>query len=210
MGVSVPIDRATLQIAFLTGQSDPQRCALSLEQQHFLQQLQGPGRQLIDCNYPYRPDSAAHRRTPLWRASLSNARQYLAARAVRVADADRVRAMALLEQAPMTVVLAGSCGLQLLTALQLPQALRTRLVVFAYGPVCTAPASFGQLRVLQGQRDWISRALFGAAVDLRPACGHMDYLRDAAVLADCQAFIARLEHAVQGRADAHRSDRTAV
>ncbi|CAD7715794.1 hypothetical protein LMG31884_18200 [Xanthomonas hydrangeae] len=210
MGVSVPIDSATLQVAFLTGQSDPQRCALSIEQQHFLQQLQGPGRQLIDCNYPYRPDRAAHRRTPLWRASLSNARQYLAARVARIVDADRMLVMALLEQAPMTVVLAGSCGLQLLTALQLPQALRTRLAVFAYGPVCNAPASFAQLRVLQGQRDWISRALFGAAVDLAPACGHMDYLRNAAVLADCQAFIARLEHAVQGRADAHRSDRTAI
>ncbi|KQQ75374.1 hypothetical protein ASF73_06020 [Xanthomonas sp. Leaf131] len=198
MGVSVPIDSATVQIAFLTGQSDPQRCALSIEQQHFLQQLQSPGRQLIDCNYPYRPDSAAHRRTPLWRASASNARQYLAARAARVADADRTRVVALLEQAPTTVLLAGSCGLQLLTALQLPQALRARLAVFAYGPVCRAPASFGQLRVLQGRRDWISRALFGAAVHLRPACGHMDYLRDAAVLADCQAFVATVEHVVQG------------
>lgn len=206
----MPIDSAALQIAFLTGQSDPERCALSVEQQHFLQQLQGPGRRLIDCNYPYRPDGAAHRHTPLWRASVSNLRQYLAARAARVVDADRTRVVALLEQAPMTVLLAGSCGLQLLTALQLPQALRARLAVFAYGPVCTVPASFGQLRVLQGQRDWISRALFGAAVDLRPACGHMDYLRDAVVVADCRVFIAQLEHTLQGRADAHRSDRTAV
>ncbi|MEQ7894563.1 hypothetical protein [Xanthomonas arboricola] len=203
MGVSVRTDGASLQIAFLTGQSDPESCALSMQQQHFLQQLQGPGRRLIDSNYPYRLDSPPHRHMPLWRASVSNAHQYLAARAARVADADRTRVVALLEQAPTTVLLAGSCGLQLLTALRLPQVLRTRLAVFAYGPVCNAPATFGQLCVIQGSGDWISRALFAGAPDLMPACGHLHYLRDAAVLAECQAFIAQVEQAVQGREHAH-------
>ncbi|PPT33324.1 MULTISPECIES: hypothetical protein [Xanthomonas] len=203
MDVSVRTDGASVQVAFLTGQSDPERCALSGEQQQFLHQLQGAGRRLIDCNYPYHSAGPPHRRTPLWRASVCNARQYLAARGARVADADRMRVVALLEQAPRTVLLAGSCGLQLLTALQLPQALRARLAVFAYGPVCTAPATFGQLRIVQGRGDWISRLLFGAAPDLRPACGHLHYLRDAAVLAECQAFIAQIEQAVQGRDHAH-------
>ncbi|WP_126967787.1 hypothetical protein [Xanthomonas arboricola] len=203
MGVSVRTDGASLQIAFLTGQSDPKSCALSMQQQHFLQQLQGPGRRLIDCNYPYRSASPTYRHMPLWRASMSNARQYLAARAARVADADRMRVVALLAQVPTTVLLAGSCGLQLLTALRLPQALRTRLAVFAYGPVCDAPAAFGQLRVVQGSGDWISRALFAGAPDLTPACGHLHYLCDAAVLAECQAFIAQVEQAVQGREHAH-------
>ncbi|PPU02537.1 hypothetical protein [Xanthomonas arboricola] len=203
MGIFVRTDGATLQVAFLTGQSDPESCALSRQQQHFLQQLQGRGRRLIDCNYPYCLDSPPHRHMPLWRASVSNARQYLAARTARVADADRLRVAALLEQAPTTVLLAGSCGLQLLTALRLPQALRTRLAVFAYGPVCDAPAAFGQLRVVQGRGDWISRALFAGAPDLTPACGHLHYLRDATVLAECQAFIARVERAAQGRAHAH-------
>ncbi|PPT96782.1 hypothetical protein XaraCFBP7407_08080 [Xanthomonas arboricola pv. arracaciae] len=203
MGVSVRTDGASLQIAFLTGQSDPESCALSMQQQHFLQQLQGPGRRLIDCNYPYRSASPPHQHMPLWRASVSNAHQYLAARAARVADADRTRVVALLEQAPTTVLLAGSCGLQLLTALRLPQVLRTRLAVFAYGPVCNAPATFGQLRVVQGNGDWISRALFAGAPDLTPACGHLHYLRDAAVLAECQAFIAQVEQALQGREHAH-------
>ncbi|NJB94902.1 hypothetical protein GGR72_003281 [Xanthomonas arboricola] len=196
-------DGASLQIAFLTGQSDPESCALSMQQRHFLQQLQGPGRRLIDCNYPYRLDSPPPRRTPLWRASVSNACQYLAARAARVADADRMRVVALLDQVPTTVLLAGSCGLQLLTALRLPQALRTRLAVFAYGPVCNTPGTFGQLRVVQGSGDWISRALFAGAPDLTPACGHLHYLRDATVLAECQAFIAQVEQAVQGREHAH-------
>ncbi|WP_448121660.1 hypothetical protein [Xanthomonas arboricola] len=203
MGAFVRTDGASLQIAFLTGQSDPESCALSMQQQHFLQQLQGPGRRLIDCNYPYRSASPTYRHMPLWRASVSNAHQYLAARAARVADADRMRVVALLEQAPTTVLLAGSCGLQLLTALQLPLALRTRLAVFAYGPVCNAPATFGQLCVIQGSGDWISRALFAGAPDLMPACGHLHYLRDAAVLAECQAFIAQVEQAVQGREHAH-------
>lgn len=203
MGAFVRTDGASLQIAFLTGQSDPESCALSMQQRHFLLQLQGPGRRLIDCNYPYRSASPTYRHMPLWRASVSNARQYLAARAARVADADRMRVVALLEQAPTTVLLAGSCGLQLLTALRLSQALRTRLAVFAYGPVCNAPAAFGQLHVVQGSGDWISRALFAGAPDLMPACGHLHYLRDAAVLAECQAFIAQVEQAVQGREHAH-------
>ncbi|APO94302.1 hypothetical protein [Xanthomonas vesicatoria] len=195
-------DAAPLQIAFLTGQSDPARCALSAEQLAFLHMLQGPGRRLLTCNYPYWLVSAPHRRIPLWRASLSNARQYLQARAGRVAEADRARVGALLQQAPMTVLLAGSCGLQVLTALQLPQALRARLAVFAYGPVCRAPATFSRLRVVQGQGDWISRALFDAAAELTPTCGHMDYLRDAAVLASCQTFVAEVEHTLRSHADA--------
>ncbi|PPT70834.1 hypothetical protein [Xanthomonas arboricola] len=203
MGISVRTDGASLQIAFLTGQSDPESCALSMQQRHFLQQLQGPGRRLIDSNYPYRLDSPPHRHMPLWRASVSNARQYLAARAARVAGADRMRVVALLEQVPTTVLLAGSCGLQLLTALRLPQALRTRIAVFAYGPVCNTPGTFGQLRVVQGSGDRISRSLFAGAPDLTPACGHLHYLRDAAVLAECQAFIAQVEQAVQGREHAH-------
>ncbi|MEA9586318.1 hypothetical protein VC279_08455 [Xanthomonas sp. WHRI 10064A] len=201
-GAFVRSDAALLQIAFLTGQSDPARCALSAEQHEFLHALQGARRRLIACNYPYWPDSAPHRRTPLWRASLSNARHYLKARAGRVAEADRARVSALLQQTPRTVLLAGSCGLQLLTALQLPHALRARLAVFAYGPVCRTPAAFGHLRVVQGQGDRISRALFDGAVELTPACGHMEYLRDAAVLASCQAFVAEVEQHVQSGADA--------
>ncbi|AEO42808.1 hypothetical protein LN565_16380 [Xanthomonas euvesicatoria pv. euvesicatoria] len=203
MGAFVRSESGPLQIAFLTGQSDPASCALSAEQGAFLQQLQGAGRQLLDCNYPYRRNGAPHRRTPLWRASLSNARQYLAARHARLAEADRKRVHALLDQAPMTLLLAGSCGLQLLTALQLPDALRARLAVFAYGPVCDAPSVFGQLRVVQGRSDWISRTLFDGQVDARPACGHMAYLRNAEVLAECQRFVAQIERMRQGAAHAH-------
>ncbi|KGE51946.1 hypothetical protein [Xanthomonas axonopodis] len=192
-----------LQIAFLTGQSDPASCALSAEQGAFLRQLQGTGRQLVDCNYPYHRNSAPHRRMPLWRASLSNARRYLAARHARLADADRKRMHALLDQAPMTLLFAGSCGLQLLTALQLPDALRARLAVFADGPVGDAPAAFGRLRVVQGRSDWISRTLFDGHIDARPACGHMAYLRNAEVLAECQRFVAQIERTRQGAAYAH-------
>ncbi|KEZ96648.1 hypothetical protein A11M_0114260 [Xanthomonas vasicola pv. vasculorum NCPPB 895] len=192
-----------LQIAFLTGQSDPASCALSAEQVALLEQLQGAGRQLVDCNYPYHRNSAPHRRIPLWRASVANARQYLAGRNARVTHADRARVHALLEQAPMTLLLAGSCGLQLLTALQLPDALRARLAVFAYGPVCRAPAAFGELRVVQGRSDWISRALFDGHIDLRPACGHMAYLRNAEVLAECQRFLAQLERTRWNTTHAH-------
>ncbi|QHG87195.1 hypothetical protein ACCQ13_09650 [Xanthomonas sp. NCPPB 1638] len=203
MVASVRSDAPAVQIAFLTGQSDPASCALSAQQRDFLQQLHGDGRQLIACNYPYRSDMAPHRRVALWRASVSNARHYLAARAARVAYSDRMSVQALLAQAPMTVLLAGSCGLQLLTALQLPQELRAHLAVFAYGPVCRNPATFAQLHSVQGRSDWISRALFRGPVQLAPACGHLDYLTTAKVLSECQAFVATVQQTQRGRVHAH-------
>ncbi|MEA9559305.1 hypothetical protein [Xanthomonas campestris] len=184
-----------LQIAFLTGQSDPQRCALSEEQRLFLQQLHGHGRRLLDCNYPYRPDGAAHRRVPLWRASAANARQYLAARSGPVAPPERAAVITQLEPVPLTLLLVGSCGLQLLAALHLPAPLRARVAVFAYGPVANALAPFERQCIVQGRRDWISRALYRGPVDMQPACGHMDYLCDSTVRAACKAFASEVEQA---------------
>ncbi|UXV86888.1 hypothetical protein IXO134_013910 [Xanthomonas oryzae pv. oryzae] len=87
--------------------------------------------------------------------------------------------------------------------MQLPDVLRARLAVFAYGPVCHAPAAFGQLRVVQGRGDWISRVLFDGQVDARPACGHMGYLRNAEVLANCRRFLTQAERTRWDTTHAH-------
>ena len=42
-----------LQIAFITGRSNPNSCLLSPLQSAFIQRLAAPGRRLIMCNFPY-------------------------------------------------------------------------------------------------------------------------------------------------------------
>ncbi len=175
------------RIAFLTGQSDPERCALSPLQAGLLTELQ-PQAQDIDClslNYPWSTDSADWRAVPLWRASLANARQYRAA--LRGDEPALSIARARLLQAPRSLLLVGSCGLSLLDALlrEVDPDQRSRIRVIAYGAVGPSWPTAIQGHLLRGRRDWISRLLGPRA--LAPDrvavqaldCGHMDYLQQA-------------------------------
>lgn len=177
-----------LQVAFLTGQSDPGCCALSPVQQDFLQRLRRPGRRLLALNFPYREDSPPHAPVPLLWASWRNAALYLRSRRPSFAEQYRGPVTALLARAPHTVLLAGSCGLELLANLQLPPAWLARVSVFAYGPVArSAPAC--RLLSVRGQGDWISRGLYRGRVDAQVRAGHMDYLQQDAVWRLCDRFI---------------------
>lgn len=183
------------RIAFLTGQSDPARCTLSPAQSALLAELQAqaPGVDCIALNYPWRADSADWRPVPLWRASLANARQYLAAR--RGGEPALPAARQWLFEAPRSLLLVGSCGLSLLDALlrEADQDLRSRVRLIAYGPVGPHWPSGVDGHVLLGRRDWVARLLgpctFDGAKVMQQtlACGHMDYLQRpkarAAVLA---------------------------
>ena len=192
------------RIALLTGRSDPQRYALSPTQRAMLDQLAGhaEGIAFDPHNFPWPVDSAPWRPVPLLRASLANARQYLAARRGAFqgltsvqADHARVRLLA----APRTLLLVGSCGLALLDALIAPfdHAQSARLRVVAYGAVAPRwpqrdgmPLDGVQLR---GDRDRIA-AWLGPRNGPPPqmiAAGHMDYLdhppaRDALLAAACE------------------------
>ncbi len=61
----------------------------------------------------------------------------------------------------------------------------------------------GALPLLVGGTMLYFKALFDGQVDARPACGHMAYLRNAEVLAECQRFVAQIERMRQGAAHAH-------
>lgn len=185
-----------LQVAFITGQSDPERCALSPLQAAFLDALPVPDAGKVRVNFPYTTTTLPHRRVALGPASWHNGRQYLGSRAPAFAERHRAGALALLSRADRTVLLAGSCGLELLANLGLPDSALRRVAVFAYGPVARRrPAC--EVVVVQGRRDWISRA-WGPHADEVVEAGHLDYLRDAEVLAHARAFIVR----VASRADA--------
>lgn len=180
-----------IQIAFLTGRSDRAGCALSPEQAAFLAQLAAPGRTLLPRNFPYPTHSAPHRRVPLWRASLANWAEFRAARRPSFAARYRPAVQAMLERAPRTVLLAGSCGLELLLGLDLDEAALSRIAVFAYGPVAHARPRCRAL-LAQGRRDRLSR-WFGPTPDRLVDAGHLDYLRAPEVLALCREFVAAIE-----------------
>ena len=176
-----------LQILFLTGRSDPRSAALSPVQAAFLDALPVPEAWKVRVNFPYPAETPPFRPTPLLLASWRNGRQYLASRREIFAERHRAPVLARIEAAARTFVLAGSSGTELLGNLRLPAAALARLHVFAYGPVARRPPDCDH-RLVQGHRDWISRAWFrtGAA---RVATGHMDYLADPEVLRLCTLYL---------------------
>ena len=180
----VPERRAQerLQVFYLTGQSDPPRCALSPAQEAFLDALPLPASAKVRLNFPYAADTAPWRPNSLVLASLNNGILYLRSRR---AAFSRYAPSVLqqLERAEQTLILAGSSGIELLANLRLPrEALRT-VHVFAYGPVARALPPCA-CTLVQGRRDWISRAWF-PVVDHRVDCWHRDYLESPEVLALC-------------------------
>lgn len=184
------------RIAFLTGQSDPGRCALSPAQQRTLDALAAGADDIerVPLNFPWTADTAPWRPVPLLRASLANGRQYLVARRGTLspfASRDIVAARAWLASTPRMLLLVGSCGLSLLDALLAPldSGARARLCVVAYGAVAPRwPAHINGVQ-LRGDRDRIARWL-GPVDGPAPqtlSCGHMDYLDHDAVVEAARA-----------------------
>ena len=179
------------RIAFLTGQSDPGRCALSPVQAAVLARIAAELDD-VDCvplNFPWQASTSPWRPVPLPRASMANARQYLAARRGRfdVLQADELdAARRFLDAAPRTLLLVGSCGLALLDALVADRdaARRAQLRVVSYGGVAPRwPHAIAGIR-LHGRRDRIATWL-GPRDGPPPRIvdhGHMDYLDGDAVV----------------------------
>lgn len=175
------------RIAFLTGQSDPGRCALSPAQRRVLAHLAeaAPDLDVIPHNFPWPAHAPPWRAVPLMRASLANGRQWLAARrgSLSAFGAEEIAmAQSRLRDAPRTLLLAGSCGLSLLDALiaTFDDAERMRLRVIAYGAVARRWPQGIVGTALRGDRDRIAR-WFGPHDGPAPrslACGHLDYLDD--------------------------------
>jgi hypothetical protein len=179
-----------VQIAFLTGRSNPASCALSPLQSQFLQRLHGPDRLLVGLNFPYEQSEAPHRPTQLLQASCNNAVEYLGSRQGAFGNRYRPVMEALLSRAPRTVLLAGSCGLELFLNLGLDARWLARTTVFAFGPVARSlPAS--RYLLVQGRRDWLSRWYY-PRVHHRVDCGHLDYLAQDEVLRLCEDLVSRV------------------
>jgi hypothetical protein len=176
-----------LQIAFLTGQSNAACWALTPVQTAFLARLQRGNRQLHGCNFPYRPESPSYEPVPLLKASVHNSAQYLLSRRQTFSERHQAAVLDLLSRHPHTVLLAGSCGLELFNNLSLSSVWLNRVSVFAFGPVARRRPDCRHVLV-QGRHDGISRMFFNS-VHHQVDCGHMDYLQQEAVVTLCDCFL---------------------
>ena len=164
------------QVTFLTGQSDPRSCALTPAQVDFLTALPAPRESQATVNFPYDPATPPARAISLVRASWHNVRQFLAARQPTWAERHRPCVRDLLARAERTLFIAGSCGIELLSALRLDPAEHARIAVLALGPVARRSEWPFDLTVAQGRRDWISRLGWPGPVDHRTPGDHLGYL----------------------------------
>ncbi len=165
----------SLLVCFLTGRSDPANTALSPAQRAFLEALPLASEERLDVNFPYAPASGPWRRTALPLASVRNTRDYLAARRPGFAREHAGAVRDILTRADRTLVLAGSCGLELLAGLRLDDAALRGVHVLAYGPVARSRPAGVSLEVVVGRRDALARRWARRADHLIDA-GHLDYL----------------------------------
>lgn len=182
--------KPALQVAFLTGQSRPSSCALSPAQRRFLGRLaHATGAVAVGGNFPYWAETPPWRAMSLPRASLNNLTHYLGARGPAFRARHRASVLSLIAAAEQTIFLAGSCGLELLRRLDLPDEALARVAFVAFGPVARSrPACAGI--VVQGRRDWVSRP-FAVQPDFRVACGHLGYLEDDDFARICADFVSQ-------------------
>ncbi|QIK61887.1 hypothetical protein G7068_00650 [Leucobacter viscericola] len=173
----------SLQLAFLTGQSDPRQSVLSPAQRQFALSLPIAPTAIVPHNFPYpmhgdkAPPETDWRPTPLLTASFRNTRQYLVSRQKGFAAQWRRPVLDMLARADRTLVLAGSCGLELLSNLRLSADELRGVRVVAYGPVARSVPEAPCVSVV-GDRDWLSRRFFPTP-DAVVRANHLNYLESS-------------------------------
>lgn len=188
------MNQVPLQIAYITGRGLPGYAQLSPVQLAFINQLARPGRRLVRLNFPYfcHAENTTGIRPPgLLTASFNNSRDYYTSRYHSFQQCYQSPVADLLAQAANTVLLAGSCGLELFNNLHLPVELMTSTTLISYGAVARQRPVCRHI-LIQGDQDWLSKIYF-RRVDYKVHCGHMNYLSSPEVLAICERYIAHLE-----------------
>ena len=193
--------RPPLQVALLTGRSDPRSAALTPVQARFLDALGDPDVALVPTNFPWPLEASARNRTdpadghvrtspvPLPVASVRNAAQYLGSRRRIWAARHRPALKSLVGRSERTVLVCGSCGLELLLNLGADPATLARIDVLAIAPVARALPRCRRVTLVRGRRDRIS-PLWIDAVDHLVDGGHMDVFENPAVIDLARGLVA--------------------
>ncbi|WPD23030.1 MAG: hypothetical protein SD837_00405 [Candidatus Electrothrix scaldis] len=181
---------------FLTGQSDKRSCSLIPEQEQTAQALRKLGLDVYPLNFPYQEQMAPYRKVPLVWASIANLRMYLQSRQEEFASRYRPQLCERISQHTFTLVLAGSCGLEIINNICLSDEIKKKLHIFAYGPVARKQPDIS-CTLVQGRRDWLSKYFF-SQVDVSVHCGHMDYLQCPEVLRALKETALQLQKETKG------------
>lgn len=160
---------------FITGHSVPGCTGLSREQQDFQRRTEIPPACWLPHNFPWHETFPFPEPFRLLSASVNNVRHYLRSRRPSFAEAHREAAMKILAPYDAVLLLAGSCGLELFNNLRLPEEVRSKVHLFAYGPVSRRLPEVASHLIVQGRHDWLSR-LYHPETDHRYPCPHMGYL----------------------------------
>lgn len=176
--------------AFITGHSVRGCTGLSSTQVAFQQRSMIPEERWLKCNFPYIPTTPFPDSVPLLTASLNNAAHYMFSRGQRFRKQNQQAVVSAFADVDCIILLAGSCGLELLNNLALPAELRRKMHVFACGPVSRAMPEVASFYSAQGIHDWISRA-FHRQANLRFPCSHMNYLNSPITLSAFNSFVER-------------------
>lgn len=166
---------------FITGHSVRGCTGLSEEQAAFQRRTNIPIEDWLLHNFPYAETFPFPARFSILAASWNNVGHYLQSRRPAFAQAHREAVSGLFNQHDKVLLLAGSCGLELLNNLDLPPEIRQRVHVFAYGPVSRRLPAVASCVVVQGTRDWLSR-FYHFRADHRYPCPHMGYLQSPETL----------------------------
>jgi hypothetical protein len=169
--------KTNYKIAFLTGLSNPESCALSKIQKQFMTKLESPETYKIYLNFPYIP-SIGEENEPLWRASLHNTQQFFSIPTHQRLARRHLEELA--KAANHLIFITGSCGLEILNVSLSEEVANKTLHVYALGPVAWQKSTYS-CTLIQGSSDYISK-LFFRKVDFQPNdVNHMNYLESIEV-----------------------------
>lgn len=177
------VESRSVRLAFITGLSNPESCQLSKIQREFLSGLSLPDESKLFLNFPYSEDLAnennnveSEKDVSLWRASLNNGWQFISASTRNYRRLNAHHWKALMDSADLLLLIAGSCGLQLINSL-LDESEFDKVRVLAFGPTAWRRPRCKTVLV-QGEKDWISKLFFRDVDHVLPVVGHLDYLKN--------------------------------
>lgn len=164
------------KFALLSGLSDPESCALSDVQQQFLRQLPVDDTEKVLANFPYQPGDGSPRRSPsLICASWANGRQFWQASGRRYREAATRHWDALVGSCDDLTVITLSCGLEILNSCLVAGVRPAKLRIISLGPVARARPRAAHT-LIQGSRDYVSKAFFWTPEVTLPGVAHLNYL----------------------------------
>ncbi|WP_158658169.1 hypothetical protein [Agarilytica rhodophyticola] len=176
-----------LQVAFITGKSNPKSWCLSPPQKKFINSLGLKKEEISLLNFPYCKSSETFKPVNIVQASYENIKIFCFSQTKVYRQKYLSSVREFLDNTSYTLLISGSCGLELLSNLRLPKSYQNKIHIFAYGPVSIKMPPANSILV-QGEKDWISRIFF-KEVDFLVPGGHMSYMDQEEVIDICRQYI---------------------